>query len=102
MPDPQADMRAYCSVEILKSLISVGETASVTDADLEPADYGRYYKKGSKIERANHNMNQDQHEHITICKLVTTEEQRLGRVAVTMADGLLWALESIPRPKAKE
>jgi hypothetical protein len=101
MSEPQADMRAYCAAEILKSLISAGRTASITEADLEPADYGMYYKQGRKIERARSEMSQALHQSITVCRLITTEEQRLGRVAVTMADGLLWALESVPRPKAK-
>lgn len=96
-------MRAYCSTELLKSLIGAGKSPDlVVGEDLELSDQGRYYHHYGGIRRSEYEMHSREHPNTKIYRLVTTEEQRLGRAAVKMADGLLWALENIKRPKKKK
>lgn len=100
---PEADMRAYCSTELLKSLISAGKSpALLVGEDLELSDSGHYYYHYGGIRRSEHEMHSNQHPNTKIYDLITTEEQRLGRAAVKMADGLLWALENTKRPKKRK
>jgi hypothetical protein len=99
---PEADMRAYCATELLKALINAGKGGEITKEDLQPTNAGHYYYQYKALRHSEYTMYSEQHPNTKIYELITTEEQRLGRAAVKMADGLLWALENIGRPKKKK
>ena len=99
-------MRAYCSTEILKSMISAGTPPDLIKADLAEDRYGHYtINYGGKVtyhQETYHLRDSKYRKEETIYALKTTEEQRMSRAAVKMADALLWALEEVERPKKKE
>jgi hypothetical protein len=96
-------MRAYCATELLKAMISTTNTPELeVGVDLERSDSGHYYHHYGGIRRSEYKMHSNEHPSTKIYRLVTTKEQRLGRAAVRMADGLLWALENVPHPEKKK
>ena len=102
---PQSDMRAYCATEIFKTLIRVGKKVSITREDLRLDNQGEH---GFTDHHGLHN-----HKHTDYCyrdpnypcetqtyTVTTNDEERLGRVAVRLADGLLWALKNVKEKKS--
>ena len=102
---PQSDMRAYCATEIFKTLIRVGKKVSITREDLRPDDRGEHSFSD------HHGLSN--HQHSSYCyedkrhpcgiqtyTVTTNDEERLGRVAVRLADGLLWALKNVKEKKS--
>lgn len=101
---PEADMRAYCSTEIFKSLVGKGTEIKLTKEDLVRDGKGQWViTKERGIMKHPHVFRDGVCRYgCTTYRVVVGKRQRLGREAVLLADALLWALETVGVKKEKK